>query len=59
MSHQRIGACFRGTQSSKNNDCNHVNLAAASTKALYSDYVDDRATVCCFREDQETRLGPK
>lgn len=28
-------------------------------KALYSDSVDDRETVFCFRADHETRLDPR
>lgn len=34
-------------------------LCCGITKALYSASVEDRATVCCFFADQDTRFEPK
>lgn len=39
-------------------DQSQVSLAAALAKALYSDSVEDLASVFCFSEDQDMRLDP-
>jgi hypothetical protein len=38
---------------------NHLTSAAVRAKALYSDSAEERETIDCFLELQETRLSPK
>jgi len=38
---------------------NHLTSAAMRVNALYLDFVEDRETVDCFLNVQETRLSPK
>ena len=38
---------------------NHLTLAVVRAKALYLDSAEERETVDCFLELQETRLSPK
>jgi hypothetical protein len=38
---------------------NHLTSAAVRANALYSDSAEERETVDCFLDVQETRLSPK
>lgn len=59
LSHHKIRGCEKVIPSSNNRDCSQESSAEASARALYSDYMEESATVCCFREDHDIRFEPK
>jgi hypothetical protein len=59
LSQQRVGGEERKSPRSWSMDWSQKSSAAVVTRVRYSDSVLERTTVCCLREDQEMRFGPR
>ena len=59
LSHQMTGVVEEDMFNSLRRDCNQEILATKVATLRYSASVEDLETVCCFRECQETKFGPR
>ena len=59
LSHHKTGLVETEAPSSEKREHNHMTLAVALARALYSASVLDRAILACFLQPQEIRLAPK
>ena len=59
LSHQKIGTWERKIHNSLKRICSQDIFAAVVAKARYSAFVEERATVVCFLDDQEMGEGPR